>query len=86
MAGKLHAARWKDKDLDAERIEWISDWKTAPAHVIAGISKLHEQPLPTKLYNPRKTKTSKESDFRCRMCGKAQESIAHLLSSCSALA
>ena len=40
----------------------------------------------SKLYNARKTKTSEESDVRYRMCGKAQESIAHVLSSCSALA
>ena len=86
--GKLHTARWEDKDLDGESFEWMSDWKTAPKHTITGISELHEQPLPTKLYNPRKTKSSEESDVRCRMCGKAQESIAHVhvLSSCSALA
>ena len=75
-----------DKDLDGESFEWISDWKTAPTPTIAGISELYEQLLPTKLYNSRKTKLSEESDVRCRMCGKAQESIAHVLSSCSALA
>lgn len=80
--GKLHTARWEDKDLDGESFEWMLDWKTAPTHTIAGISELYEQLLPTKLYNARKTKTSEESDVRCRMCGKAQESIAHVLSSC----
>ena len=84
--GKLHTALWEDKDLDGESFEWMSDWKTAPTHTIAGISELHEQLLPTKLYNTRKTKSSGESDVRCRMCGKAQGSIAHVLSSCSALA
>ena len=64
----------------------MSDWKTAPTHTIAGISELHEQLLPKKLYNVRKTKLSEESDIRYRMCGKAQESIEHVLSSCSALA
>ena len=53
---------------------------------ISGISELHEQLLLTKLYNARKAKSSEELDVRCRMCGKAQESIAHVLSSCSALA
>ena len=84
--GKLHTARWEDKDFDGESFGWMSDWKTAPTHTIAGISELHEQLLPTKLYNARKTKSSEESDVRCRMCVKAQESIAHVLSSCSTLA
>ena len=84
--GKLHTARWEDKDLNGESFEWMSDWKTAPTHTIVGISELHEQLLPTKLYNARKTKSSEESDVRCRMCGKAQESIAHVQSNCSALA
>ena len=84
--GKLHTGHWKDKDLDGESFERISDWKTAPTHTIAGISELYKQRLPTKLYNARKIKASKESDVRCRICGKALESIAHVLSSCSALA
>ena len=84
---KLHKARWEDKDLDGGRsFEWTSDWKTAPTHTIARISELHEKLFPTKLDYARKTKSSEESDVRCRMCGKAQESIAHVLSSCSALA
>ena len=81
----LHTARWDDKDLDGESFEWMSDCKTAPTHTIARISEFYEQLLPTKLFNARKTKSSEESDVRCRMCGKAQESIAHVLSSCSAL-
>ena len=64
----------------------MSDWKTAPTHTIAGITELNEQLLPTKLFNVRKTKSSEESDVRCRMCGKAQESVAHVLAGCSALA
>ena len=64
----------------------MSDWKTALTHIIAGLSELHEQLLLTKLCNARKTKSSEESDVRCRMCGKVQESIANVLSSCSALA
>ena len=37
-------------------------------------------------YNIRKTKTSSDHDERRRLCGKAQESVAHVLSGCSALA
>ena len=37
-------------------------------------------------YNTRKTKTSCDHDERCRLFGKAQKSVAHVLSGCSALA
>ncbi|XP_068749277.1 uncharacterized protein [Montipora capricornis] len=75
----------EDKDLDDESFEWMSDWKTAPTHTIAGKRELYEQLLPTKLYNTRKPKIREESEVRCKMCEKAQEFIAHVLSSCSAL-
>ena len=45
--GKLHSARWEDQYLDGESFAWMSDWKTAPTHTIAGISNLYEQLLPT---------------------------------------
>ena len=51
-----------------------------------GIVELYEQLLPTRLYNSRKTKTTDDPDARCRMCGKAQKSVAHVLSGCSVLA
>ena len=47
---------------------------------------LYEQLLPTRLYNSRKTKTTDDPDARCRMCKKAQESVAHVVSGCSVLA
>ena len=37
-------------------------------------------------YNTRKTKTSSDHDERCRLCGKAQESVAQVLWGSSALA
>ena len=84
--GNLHTASWEDKDLEGENFKWMSHWKTAPTHTIAGISELYEELLPTKLYTARKTRICEESHVRCKMCGTAQESIAHVLSSCSALA
>ena len=64
----------------------MTEWRAAPTHTIAGIMELYEQLLPTRLYNSRKTKTTDDPDARCRMCGKAQESVAHVLSGCSVLA
>ena len=57
-----------------------------PTHSIAGIKVLYEQLLPTKLYPSRKTKTREDLDTTCRLCGAAQESVAHVLASCSVLA
>ncbi|PFX34783.1 Zinc finger CCHC domain-containing protein 3 [Stylophora pistillata] len=64
----------------------VQKWRAAPTHTIAGIMELYEQLLPTKLYNSRKSETTDDPEVRCRMCGKAQESVAHVLSGCSALA
>ena len=58
----------------------------APMHSIAGINELYGQLSPTKLYYSRKTKTREELDTTCRLCGEAQESVAHVLASCNALA
>ena len=78
--------RWEDEKLDGECFSWMTEWRAAPMQTIAGIMELYEQLLPTKLYNSRKTKTTDDPDARCRMCGKAQESVAHVLSGCSVLA
>ena len=78
--------RWEDEKLDGECFSWMTEWRAAPTHTIAGIMELYEQLLPTKLYNSRKTKTTDDPDARCRLCGKAQETVAHVLSGCSVLA
>ena len=55
-----------------------------PTHTVAGVYELYQQLLPTKIYRQYKTKTSNNTDVKCRMCGKAMESI-HVLSGCSVL-
>ena len=84
--GKLMMVRWEDEKLDGECFSWMTEWRAAPTHTIAGKMELYEQLLPTKLYNSRKTKTTDDPDARCRLCGKAQESVAHVLSGFSVLA
>ena len=51
---------------------------------MAGVYELYEQLLPTKLYQVKKIKISQSSTMSCRMCNKAAESVAHILSGCSA--
>ena len=84
--GKLMPNRWNEKNLDKDCFAWMSEWKTAPTHTVAGIHELYRQLLTTKIYSARKTRTGTEHDVRCRLCGKDQESVAHVLSGCSALA
>ena len=65
---------------------WLSCWKAAPTHVAVGIQELYEQLLPTKVFYHRKVGTSGSGEERCRMCGKATESVPHILAGCGALA
>ena len=85
--GEITAARWKDQDLSLkECYTWLKGWKAAPKHTIAGIEELHQQFLPTKIYQQKKTGFNTTDDIMCRMCGKKPESLAHVLAGCSVLA
>ena len=64
---------------------WLSSWKNAPTHTIAGVQELYQQLLLTKVYYNRKTK-SQVTDEKCRLCGDSLENVQHILSGCSALA
>ena len=46
---------------------------------------LYKQPTPTGVYTSYKTGTS-QGDVTCRMCGRAAETLQHVLSWCSAVA
>ena len=83
--GKLIEARWDDADVIG-CFSWLCHWKTVPTHTVAGVYELYQQLLPTKIYQQYKTKTSNNTDIKCRMCGKAMESVPRVLSGCSALA
>ncbi|PFX12000.1 hypothetical protein AWC38_SpisGene24112 [Stylophora pistillata] len=85
--GSLVTTRLKDESLSADGcFWWLTEWKNCPSHTIAGLVELYEQLLPTRVYASHKTHTSGEGEVRCRLCGKAPESVAHILSGCSVLA
>ena len=85
--GKLHTARWDDDTLHTKYcFAWLKDWTACPTYVVAGMYELYEQLLPTRIYQVKKTKTSQSSNVTCRLCNKKQESVAHVLAGCSALA
>lgn len=48
--------RWADEDL-VNCLSWLRKWRLPPSHSVAGISKLHNQLLPTKLYHQNKIGT-----------------------------
>ena len=61
--GKLITARQEDGDLNTEQsFWWLSEWRTCPTHTIAGMFKVYEQLLPTRLYAIHKTQASPTSD------------------------
>ena len=83
---KLMKNRWDDNNLEREGcFAWLQHWKTPPSYTVAGLQELYHQLLPTKVYHHRKTVMSGNADERCRMCGKASESVGHILAGRSAI-
>ena len=83
--GKMN--RSEDEYLDqGDCFAWLSCWKALPTHVVVAIQELYQQLLPTKVFYHRKVGTSVNGEERCRMCGKATESVPHILAGCGALA
>ena len=73
--GKLIKNRWDDEKVKLEEcFAWLSSWKNAPTHTIAGVQELYQQLLPTKVYYNRKTK-SQVTDEKCRLCGDSVENV-----------
>ena len=54
--------------------------------MVVGIQELYQQLLPTKIFYHRKVRTSGSGEERRRICGKATESVPHILAGCGALA
>ena len=54
--------------------------------MMTGVQDLYQQLLLTKLHTGKKIKTTNHQDYTCCMCGKGQESVAHVLAGCSAIA
>ena len=74
---------WKSQQI--RLFAWLKEWRSCPLNVITGMFELYEQLLPTKLYHSQKTRTIPVNDVQCRLCNKVPESVAHVLSGCSAL-
>ena len=62
--GKLIASRWEDAEQGNGSFGWLSHWRTCSTYVAAGVYKLYEQLLPTRVYYSKKTKRGR----RLRSC------------------
>ena len=86
--------KWKEKTLhgqflrqteelaDKDQWSWLTDG-TLKRETESLIMAAQEQALRTNLVKAKIDKS--QEDSKCRMCGKADESISHLLSECSKL-
>ena len=84
--GRFLQARWQDNELNQSGcFAWLRDWTCAPTYTIAGVMELYEQLTPTKVYTVHKTGAA-QCYITCRLCGKAPETLVHVLAGCSALA
>ena len=54
--------------------------------MVVGIQELYQQLLPTKVFYHRKVGTSGSGEERCRVSGKATDSVPYILAGCVALA
>ena len=63
----------------------MKDLSSAPTYTVTGMIELYEQLVRTEVYTTQKTRST-QGDVSCRLCGKDEETIPHILSECSTLA
>ena len=82
--GRLPSSPWQDEELCQEGcFAWLREWTSAPIHTIACEMELYEHLTRTRVYTSLTAIT--QGDVTCRLCGKAAETLPHVLSGCSAL-
>ena len=80
--GKLFNQRWNDESIvQRSFFGWLKNWNSCSSHV-AGMHELYQRLLPTRLYYGKKIGTVPVQDVQCRLCGKAPESVPHILAGC----
>ena len=72
--GRLLWTSWEDDQLSEHGcFAWLSGWACASTHTSAGVTKLYEQLLPTRVYEAYKTGTLNQINTKCRMCGDTRK-------------
>ena len=55
--GKFITLRREDVNLSDGCFGWLSEWRTCPTHMVAGLCQLYEQLLPRRVYTSHKART-----------------------------
>ena len=78
--GVIFKTRNDDIDINMHQcFAWLSSWKEAPVEIINNFQSIYLQTVPTLTFMKTRGHTEITSTT-CRMCGKGEESVKHLLS------
>ena len=95
LSEQLTSASWQgvnfktrqdDPDINMKQcFAWLSSWRNAPVQVINDFHSIYLQTVPTLTFQKSRGQSQITSTI-CRLCGKGNESVKHLLSNCEKFA
>ena len=77
--------RMEDDNVIKKYFQWLKNWQSCPTSIIQEFYLLFFQLLKTKCYTKFRT-NEVVTDVSCRLCGKDQESVKHVISNCNTFA
>ena len=80
--GQSTALHWNDLMLSDGTHYILREWENIPDTVISIYVNISQQLLPTKIYKANKLKET-QHDLKCHLCGINNETVPHLMYSCS---
>ena len=83
--GQSTTLHWNDPMLSDGTYYILRERKNIPDAVISIYVNISQQLLPTKIYKANKLKET-QHDIKCRLCGINNETVPHLMCSCSEIA
>ena len=83
--GQSTTLHWNDPMLSDGTYYILREWKNIPDTVISIYVNISQQLLPTKIYKANKLKET-QHDLKGHLCGINNETVPHLMSSCSEIA
>ena len=80
--GVILKSRYNDSTITNTAFTWLTKWKSCPVDTINELQSIHLQTIPTLTFQKCRGETNIQA-ATCRMCKSGNESVKHLLSSCS---
>ena len=80
--GESTTLHWNDPMLSDGTYYILREWRNIPDTVISIYVNISQQPHPTKTYKAKKLNKT-QHDLKCRLCGINNETVPHLMCSCS---